>query len=155
MAPPPPGLEEAAPTASIGLLSGDTARELNGDDSVVLDGDGLRNPMPFRRWLLMVLAMVIRAACLARSVDTKLLTRSLRFPFTSGVTSNSKDSPPVLESLDSVGGSMVEYLSEALLSVAKEGPGEEGDVGDEGPAGDDMDRPNFGADDLALVAIEM
>ena len=42
----------------------------------------------------MVLAMVILAACLARSVLTKLLTNSFRLPLTSGVTSNSRLLPP-------------------------------------------------------------
>ena len=37
------------------------------------------------------------AACFALSVDTKLLTRSLRFPFTSGVARSSKDLPTVSE----------------------------------------------------------
>ena len=88
------GLDVAA--ASIGLLNGETPLELNGeDDDAVLDGDVLRIiPFPFLLdMLLIVLEMVCLAACFALSVDTKLLTRSLRFPFTSGVARSSKDLP--------------------------------------------------------------
>ena len=77
------------PAASIGLLNGETARELNGDDDD--DGEPLRRP-PFRFvMLLIVFAMVCLAACLARSVDTKLLTSSFRLPFTSGAARRSRD----------------------------------------------------------------
>ena len=89
-----PGLLEAA--ASIGLLKGETPLELNGDEDVVFDGDGLRiTPLPvdLLDMLLIVFEMVCLAACFALSVDTKLLTRSLRFPFTSGVARSSKDLP--------------------------------------------------------------
>ena len=41
--------------------------------------------------LLIVLAMVCLAACLARSVDTKLLTNSLRLPVESGAARRSRD----------------------------------------------------------------
>lgn len=80
----------ALPAANIdGLRNGETARELNGDDED--DGELLLNP-PFRFvMLLIVLAMVCRAACLARSVDTKLLTSSLRLPLTSGAAKRSSD----------------------------------------------------------------
>jgi len=78
-----------APAASIGLLSGDTALELNGDDDE--DGEPLLKPPLRLVMLLMVLAIVCRAACLARSVDTKLLTSSFRLPFTSGAASRSRD----------------------------------------------------------------
>ena len=90
-----PGLLVAA--ASIGLLKGETPLELNGDDDVVFeDGDGLRMiplPVDLLDMLFIVLEMVCLAACFALSVDTKLLTRSLRFPFTSGVARSSKDLP--------------------------------------------------------------
>ena len=79
----------AAPAASIGLLRGDTALELNGDDDD--DGEPLRNPPLRFVMLLIVLAIVCLAACLARSVDTKLLTSSLRLPFTSGAANKSSD----------------------------------------------------------------
>ena len=97
-----PGLFEAA--ASIGLLKGETPLELNGDDDVEMDGDGLRIPFPFLLdILLIVLDMVCLAACLALSVDTKLLTRSLRFPFTSGVARSSKDLPTFCSDVDGFG----------------------------------------------------
>ena len=81
-------------------LRGDTALELSGDDEA---GEGLRtdpNPLDLCLWELMVLAMVILAACLARSVETKLLTRSFRLPLTSGLTRSSRLlplPPPPLE----------------------------------------------------------
>ena len=79
-------------------LRGDTALELSGDDE---DGEGLLtdpNPLDLCLWELMVLAMVILAACLARSVETKLLTRSFRLPLTSGLTRSSRLLPlPPLE----------------------------------------------------------
>ena len=97
-----PGLFEAA--ASIGLLKGETPLELNGDDDVEMDGDGLRIPFPFLLdILLIVLDIVCLAACLALSVDTKLLTRSLRFPFTSGVARSSKDLPTFCSDVDGFG----------------------------------------------------
>ena len=87
-----PGLFDAA--ASIGLLKGETPLELNGDEDAVFEGDGLRIPFPFRLdMLLIVLEIVCLAACFALSVDTKLLTSSLRFPFTSGVAISSKVLP--------------------------------------------------------------
>ena len=98
-----PELFEAA--ASIGLLNGDTPLELKGEDDAVLEGEGLRIPFPLLLLdiLLIVLEMVCLAACLALSVDTKLLTRSLRFPFTSGVASSSKDLPTLAVSDDDFG----------------------------------------------------
>ena len=79
-------------------LRGDTALELGGDDEA---GEGLLtdpNPLDLCLWELMVLAMVILAACLARSVETKLLTRSFRLPLTSGLTRSSRLFPlPPLE----------------------------------------------------------
>ena len=97
-----PGLLVAA--ANIGLLKGETPLELNGDDDVEMDGDGLRIPFPFLLdMLLIVLDMVCLAACLALSVDTKLLTRSLRFPFTSGVARSSKDLPTFCSDVDGFG----------------------------------------------------
>jgi hypothetical protein len=92
-----PGLFVAA--ASIGLLKGETPLELKGDDDAVFeDGDVLRIPFPFLLDILfIVLEIVCLAACFALSVDTKLLTRSLRFPFTSGVARSSKDLPTVSE----------------------------------------------------------
>ena len=61
-----------------------------------VDGDGLLTPPPpfLLFMLLMVVEMVCLAACFARSVDTKLLTRSFRFPFISGEDS-SRSKPPV------------------------------------------------------------
>jgi len=90
-------LFEAA--ANIGLLKGETPLELKGDDEAVFeDGDVLRIPFPFLLdMLFIVLEIVCLAACFALSVDTKLLTRSLRFPFTSGVARSSKDLPTVSE----------------------------------------------------------
>ena len=80
----------APPAANIdGLRSGETARELNGDEDD--DGEVLRNPPLRFVMLLIVLAMVCRAACLARSVETKLLTSSFRLPFTSGAAKRSSD----------------------------------------------------------------
>ena len=62
---------------------------LNGE--VEEEGEPLLKP-PFRLvMLLMVLAMVCLAACLALSVDTKLLTNSLRLPVESGAASRSSD----------------------------------------------------------------
>ncbi len=58
---------------------------LNGDEDD--DGEPLLKPPLRLVMLLMVLAIVCRAACLARSVDTKLLTSSFRLPFTSGAAS--------------------------------------------------------------------
>ena len=61
----------------------------------MVDGDGLLTPPPFLLFmLLMVVEMVFLAACFARSVDTKLLTRSLRLPFISGEDSNRSNPPP-------------------------------------------------------------
>ena len=61
----------------------------------MVDGDGLLTPPPFLLFmLLMVVEMVCLAACLALSVDTKLLTRSLRFPFISGEDSKRSNPPP-------------------------------------------------------------
>jgi len=77
------------PAASIGLLKGDTARELNGEDDD--DGEPLRNPPLRFVMLLIVLAIVCLAACLARSVDTKLLTSSFKLPLTSGAARRSRD----------------------------------------------------------------
>ena len=99
-----PELFEAA--ASIGLLNGDTPLELNGEDDAVLEGEGLRIPfvpLLLLDILLIVVEMVCLAACLALSVDTKLLTKSLRFPFTSGVASSSKDLPTLAVSDDDFG----------------------------------------------------
>ena len=91
-----PGLLVAA--ANIGLLKGETPLELKGDDDAVFeDGDVLRIPLPFLLdMLLIVLEIVCLAACFALSVETKLLTRSLRFPFTSGVARSSKDLPTLV-----------------------------------------------------------
>ena len=62
-----------------------------------VDGDGLLTPPPFLLFmLLMVVEMVCLAACFARSVDTKLLTRSFRFPFISGEDSSRSKPPPPL-----------------------------------------------------------
>ncbi len=80
----------APPAANIdGLRSGETARELNGDEDD--DGELLRNPPLRFVMLLIVLAIVCRAACLARSVETKLLTSSFRLPLTSGAANRSSD----------------------------------------------------------------
>lgn len=79
----------AAPAASMGLLRGDTALELNGDDDE--EGEPLRKPPLRFVMLLIVLAIVCLAACLALSVDTKLLTNSLRLPLTSGAARRSRD----------------------------------------------------------------
>ena len=63
-----------------------------------VDGDGLLTPPPpfLLFMLLMVVEMVCLAACFARSVDTKLLTRSFRFPFISGEDSSRSKPPPPL-----------------------------------------------------------
>ncbi len=61
-----------------------------------VDGDGLLTAAPappaaplfLLFMLLIVVDMVCLAACLARSVDTKLLTRSFRLPFISGEESS-------------------------------------------------------------------
>lgn len=54
------------------------------------DEDDPRLLLPrFDKWELRVEVIVCRAACLARSVDTKLLTRSLSSPFTSGEANSS------------------------------------------------------------------
>lgn len=47
-------------------------------------GEGLLKLFLLFIWLVIVDEIVCLAACLARSVDTKLLTKSFRFPFTSG-----------------------------------------------------------------------
>ena len=70
---------------SIGLLKGDTPLELNGEDVVEVDvGEGLLKLFLLFIWFVIVDEIVCLAACLARSVDTKLFTKSFRFPFTSG-----------------------------------------------------------------------
>ena len=84
-----PFVPAVAPAANIGLRRGETARELNGEDED--DGDPLRKPPFLFVMLLIVFAIVCLAACLALSVETKLLTRSLRLPFTSGAAKRSSD----------------------------------------------------------------
>ena len=112
----------SGPCASIGLLSGDTALELKGDDVDTVDGDELR-PFPFLRMVAIVSEMVWRAACLALSVDTKLLTRSLRLPLTSGEASSSSGSDWRCESLE---GSVadLDMAPDAPLDKALTGEGE-------------------------------
>ena len=81
--------------ASMGLLSGDTALEPKLEEEDVVEGEGLRTPppgAPFLRMDAIVSEMVCLAACLARSVLTNELTRSLRLPFTSGVANSSRGS---------------------------------------------------------------
>ena len=61
----------------------------------MVDGDGLLTPPPFLLFmLLMVVEMVCLAACFALSVDTKLLTRSFRFPFISDEDNRRSNPPP-------------------------------------------------------------
>ena len=74
-----------------GLRNGDTPRELNGLDWVEDDVIGEPNRLLRDVILEIVDEMVARAACLARSVETKLLTKSLRFPLSSGEANNSID----------------------------------------------------------------
>lgn len=79
------GNGEVNDEANIGLLKGgDIPLELNEELLEAEDGDGLRNWFLRFIWFVMVWEMVCRAACLARSVDTKLLTKSLRLPLTTG-----------------------------------------------------------------------
>jgi hypothetical protein len=82
----------AVAAANIGLLSGETPLELS--ELALEVGLGLLNPGPdpFLRliWLVIVLEIVCLAACFALSVETKLLTRSLRLPLTSGEANSSK-----------------------------------------------------------------
>ena len=63
----------------------------------MVDGEGLLTPPPPPPFLLFMLLIVVEmvclAACFARSVDTKLLTRSFRFPFISGEDSR-RSKPP-------------------------------------------------------------
>ena len=86
----------------VGLFSGETALELKGDAedevAVGLDQPLLPPPVPpvpllLLVMLLMVFDIVCLAACFARSVDTKLLTRSFRFPFISGEARRSRVPP--------------------------------------------------------------
>lgn len=91
--------------ASMGLFSGDTALELNVEEDVVDGEELLTDPEPFLRIVAIVSEMVCLAACFALSVETKLLTRSLRFPFTSGEASSSRGS-----TLSPVGVLLVEDL---------------------------------------------
>ena len=79
-------LSGGAGCTNIGLLKGETPRELNGDDVVEVDavGEGLLKLFRLFIWLAIVEEIVCLAACLALSVETKLLTKSLRLPLTSG-----------------------------------------------------------------------
>ncbi len=80
----------------MGLRSGETPLELNGDEVVLFVGDGLLRPLAalfLFIWLVMVDEMVALAACFALSVDTKLFTRSFRLPLTSGEARSSSDLP--------------------------------------------------------------
>jgi len=66
-----------------------------------VEGDELLTPppgAPFLRIVAMVSEMVCLAACLARSVDTNVETRSFRLPLTSGEAKSSKGS--TLEAAD-------------------------------------------------------
>ena len=83
--------------ASMGLLSGDAPlADVNPEDPVEdVDGEGLLMPPLLPLLMLTIVSEIVcLAACLALSVDTKLLTRSFRFPLTSGEASSSRDSPP-------------------------------------------------------------
>ncbi len=88
----------ALAAASIGLLSGETALELKlEEEEETVDGEGLLTPdplppPPFLLMVAMVSAIVCLAACFARSLETKVDTRSFRLPFTSGEASSSSGS---------------------------------------------------------------
>ena len=93
--------------ASMGLFSGEAPRAELNEEVDEADGEGLLRPpllLP-RRMFKIVSDMVCLAACLARSVETKLLTRSFRFPFTSGEANNSR------------GSTLEEEVAEGLFSV--------------------------------------
>jgi len=96
-----PGILPVPAAANIGLLKGETARELNEEDvDESVAGEELQMPPlpgePLLRMLAMVSEMVCLAACLARSVDTKVDTKSFKLPFISGEASNSKGSTLVV-----------------------------------------------------------
>ena len=71
----PGGVPDPPPVSISGLFSGLIPREELKEEFVDSEGDGERI-----RMLEMVDEIVFRAACLARSVDTKLFTSSFRFP---------------------------------------------------------------------------
>jgi hypothetical protein len=85
---PLPEVARPLPAASMGLFSGEMARDVKGDELPLPLLDRL--PPLLRRILVIVFEMVWRAACFARSVVTKLLTRSFRLLFMSGDASISR-----------------------------------------------------------------
>jgi hypothetical protein len=108
-----------------------------------VDGDGLLTPpplpllLPFLVFMLLIVEdIVFLAACLARSVDTKLLTRSLRFPFISVEPESSwsklaPDAEPLLD--DVLDGNVADFemrLVVACLCCCCTGDGDGGPYAD-------------------------